>query len=477
MNFLLRRFYHDENGQSLYLVAAALVGLLGVAGLVIDLGWAYHAQRELQASADAAALAGALDLPYNPKTTAINDATTASGVLGDENAVHDLSGVSLANGTPLVECFPACSGSVTTNCVPNATKVPACSYYDATTGETVNTGNVMVVQETGTSPTFFSKVLGWKSLTINVTSVALAKDATVPINIMVVMDSTASMAGADSNCGIKAAAGAWPFSSNPTREDCAKWGIRMLLMGLNSATQSVGLVTFPGVTSTSVANEYNCSTGGVTTVPYSSPNETSFTPYLIVNLTEGYSTTSGGTTTLTTGTDLVDSVYWNAGSSKNTCNASNYGLHDPGGQGTSYEDAIEDAMYAIQNAANPAPTNAIVVLGDGTINDSTSTACQGAITAAQNATAAGISVYSVGYDIPAGNCTSGLTYCQVMQGIASNYGNYYGDAQSQSTTGGNCPASTANANLTDLGDIFTGLAEQFGNTRLLPPSQYTPSSQ
>ena len=117
-----------------------------------------------------------------------------------------------------------------------------------------------------------------------------------------------------------------------------------------------------------------------------------------------------------------------------------------------------------------------MVLGDGTINDSTSTGCTGAVAAAQNATAANITVYSVGYGIPAGNCGGGLTYCQVMQQIASNTNDFYADAESQSTTGGDCAVSSANSNLTNLGSIFSTLSEQFGNTRLLPPSLYAPPS-
>jgi uncharacterized membrane protein len=45
------------------LVVVMLVVLLGFAALVIDVGYAYYAHRQLQASADAAALAGAQELP------------------------------------------------------------------------------------------------------------------------------------------------------------------------------------------------------------------------------------------------------------------------------------------------------------------------------------------------------------------------------------------------------------------------------
>src|SRR5712691_8254306 len=59
-----------ERGQVLVLVAVGLVALLGFAGLSVDLGSWYHQQRSEQATADAAALAGAQDLPYDPAAAA-----------------------------------------------------------------------------------------------------------------------------------------------------------------------------------------------------------------------------------------------------------------------------------------------------------------------------------------------------------------------------------------------------------------------
>jgi uncharacterized membrane protein len=52
-----------ERGQILPIVAVALVGLLGICAFSIDVGYAYFAKRQLQAATDAAALAGAQDLP------------------------------------------------------------------------------------------------------------------------------------------------------------------------------------------------------------------------------------------------------------------------------------------------------------------------------------------------------------------------------------------------------------------------------
>src|SRR6476660_5676126 len=62
-----------ERGQILGVVALALVALLGIAAFSIDVGYAYYAKRQLQSATDAAALAGAQDLPNG--TNAIASAT------------------------------------------------------------------------------------------------------------------------------------------------------------------------------------------------------------------------------------------------------------------------------------------------------------------------------------------------------------------------------------------------------------------
>ena len=53
----------DESGQVLVLATIMMVVLIAIAGFAIDVGHAYLVQRQLQAATDAAALAGALDLP------------------------------------------------------------------------------------------------------------------------------------------------------------------------------------------------------------------------------------------------------------------------------------------------------------------------------------------------------------------------------------------------------------------------------
>ena len=57
---------NNQRGQALVLTVVFLVSLLGMAALVLDVGSWYRAKRNLQATADAAALAGAQALPDTP---------------------------------------------------------------------------------------------------------------------------------------------------------------------------------------------------------------------------------------------------------------------------------------------------------------------------------------------------------------------------------------------------------------------------
>ena len=57
------RVRKSESGQAFVLMALSLVVIMGMAALVVDVGNWYHTKRRLQATADAAALAGAQLLP------------------------------------------------------------------------------------------------------------------------------------------------------------------------------------------------------------------------------------------------------------------------------------------------------------------------------------------------------------------------------------------------------------------------------
>ncbi len=75
--------FRSERGQSLVLTTFFVAALLGMAALVIDLGTWFRSQRDLQAVADAAALAGAQGLPDGGQASAYaNQYTNKNGANG-----------------------------------------------------------------------------------------------------------------------------------------------------------------------------------------------------------------------------------------------------------------------------------------------------------------------------------------------------------------------------------------------------------
>ncbi len=58
------RIHRDERGQTIILVALSLPLLLGFVGIATDVGALFKDKRTMQTAADAAAIAGALNLNY-----------------------------------------------------------------------------------------------------------------------------------------------------------------------------------------------------------------------------------------------------------------------------------------------------------------------------------------------------------------------------------------------------------------------------
>src|SRR3954453_15289311 len=105
--------WRDESGQPIVLSAVWMLFLLGMAGLVIDVGSWYRAQRNLQSDADAAALAGAQELPAD---------TAAAGVQAKTYA--------LKNGYTLTDSGISYSGvTVPNDSITIKVKAPAPTYF------------------------------------------------------------------------------------------------------------------------------------------------------------------------------------------------------------------------------------------------------------------------------------------------------------------------------------------------------------
>ena len=76
---LFPRLHRDRRGAVAMLTAAAIVASAGVGAIAVDVGYAVNAQRKLQASTDAAALAGALEIG----STTINPVTNSDELQRD----------------------------------------------------------------------------------------------------------------------------------------------------------------------------------------------------------------------------------------------------------------------------------------------------------------------------------------------------------------------------------------------------------
>ena len=194
----------DERGQVLVLVALAMVALVAIAGLAIDVGYAYYAQRSLQASTDAAALAGAQELPDTAAAAAA--ARDYGGEDGRRNARRNVTGVATI---------------VTTRCLRSA---PGC-----------NPANAISVVERTTVPTVFARVLGIDSFDVSARATACSPCSAKELDIMLVLDRTGSMC--QDNWG--------RYDRACTDLNNAQEGMRTFLGFLDPALDHVGLAVLP----------------------------------------------------------------------------------------------------------------------------------------------------------------------------------------------------------------------------------------
>ena len=138
----LTRAARDESGQTLPFMAMCIILFLGMAGLTVDIGHAYVAYQELQASTDAAALAAGYEMASSTATvTSIQNAATSYS----SATANSIVGINTDSGM-----LPSVGITTTPECLKTVTWV-AC-------GATV-AGNYNAVQvvQTMTAPTFFMK--------------------------------------------------------------------------------------------------------------------------------------------------------------------------------------------------------------------------------------------------------------------------------------------------------------------------------
>ncbi len=149
----------NERGQMLVIVAAGLVVIIAMVGLVIDGGYAWGQQRKTQNGADAVAEAGAgilaARLAGATKTDgdvgcAVQNAATASGISNPVAYYTDITGTFL---TPMVQVGPCNAGA--------GAAIPATAAGVKATGDV-------------TFNTYLARVIGFNQFTSSATATAVA---------------------------------------------------------------------------------------------------------------------------------------------------------------------------------------------------------------------------------------------------------------------------------------------------------------
>jgi Flp pilus assembly protein TadG len=496
---LIVRFFKDQSAQMLPIMAFMVVAFMSIVALSLSIGSTYVQQNELQNSANAAALAGAQQLP---SATAATAAGTYSSQSGDNNSNNYMPGVT---STAQLGCLSSLT-SLGVLCV-----APAYA-------------NAVQVKQTMTVPMLFGGLFGKPTTTLKATATASARGsgATVaPYNVAIIVDATGSMSStdSDSNC-------------NNTRMYCALQGVRVLLQALspcNIALSSCGAITvggggnagggadgsanvaasvdrvalfqFPNASTSDIADLYDCNGDKPTSELYTFPplSQTSYTPlhsstYEIVGFSSDYKLSDTASTLnpapkANSGNNLVKASGGLSGCTQMTNTA---------GEGTYLAGAIYAAQSALvaEQAAFPGSQNVLILISDGAANTDSSNMytgglaltstgvypsakdqCAQAVTAGQNVATANMfgngavptRVYSVAYGASSthSDCTydtGTITPCTTMENIASSPANFFSD---KTASQNNDSCESAARSTTGIPQIFTVIAGDLAVAHLI----------
>ncbi len=501
-----RRLWRDQRGISLVYAAVMLPVFFGFAAITFDVGYAFYVKTRLRNLVEATALAAAQDIgescTSSTACTSHSDATTLAG-----NYLSINWSTSLTNSTPTLTVTGKCLTALVTAGAPcSSTETAGVPLY-----------NAVSVQATVTAPTFFSRLFGFKGVSLSAIGYAAANGATPPpLNVMFIVDSTASMATADTSCG-----------SGQTRISCALKGVQTVLKQLWPNRDQVGLMTVPGLASaTYVGYDTACSLttfSSTGTSPYYAGWGSGTPIYQVVGSSTAGSTdyrTQTGSSQPSTGlASTSTSPLLNSIGAGHGC--ANTGLQVPGGSGTYYADIIATAQATLTSwntqlvsSGGTARQNVIIFLSDGDANAGDSSRsnnicctttpgtgqtvkinfqCHEAVTAAAAAAAApgtgspnttSTWIYSVAYgSATSGSCSTDNTptrvppassapaaqpyqACQTMTNIASSPTRFYSD-------NANGCASTAHPSITTLSAIFADIANSLTYGRLISPAMFS----
>lgn len=328
----------QENGQTLLIVIPFLVLLLGFCALVLDVGHAYLAQRRLQSSVDAAALAGADSLPD------VAAANVAAGQYGNggSNTPTGVDGVTM---------------TVSTKCL---TGVPGCT-----------TANAVTVKETGVIKTEFGGLFGFSQFNVDAQATACSPCGSKPLDIVLLLDRTGSMCQAPDG------------SSSCADLNAAKSSMNSFLRLMDPTLDHVGLAVLPPAPSATSSCPADGS--GIGAISYKTPTD----PYVIVPLSSDYATSTGK---LNTGSQLYQKINCvNGTGSTSYANALEMAQAELVKDGRSNVQKV--IVFMSDGAANTGPSSY-----DNT-SPYRATPCHQGIASAATIKAAGTIVYSIGFGV------------------------------------------------------------------------------
>jgi Putative Flp pilus-assembly TadE/G-like/von Willebrand factor type A domain len=333
-------------------VVLFLAVLLGMAAMVLDVGYAYYAHRSLQASADAAALAGAQELPDPALAeTVARDYSSSTGGKNERDNVRNVT------------------TSVSTKCIQS---VPGCDPVNAVT-----------VEERAVVETMFAKVLGRDTFNIRARSTACSPCGVKPLDVMLVLDRTGSMC--QDHFG----------RNDPACTDLnnARDGMKTFLSFMNAETQWVGLGVLPPANTISS----RCSTPDT-------PNYNSRTAkYTIVPLSSDYSVNGQ----LKSSSNLVSTINCQKGGGRTAyANALEEAQKELDLHGR--DDVTDVIVFLSDGAANIGPTYY------SSSSPYRKQPCHQGVWSAAPIKANGTILYSIGYDLDALN--GGANKCETWDG-------------------------------------------------------------
>jgi hypothetical protein len=379
-----RRLAREEGGQVMLMTGLLLVIMLVCVALVVDIGHAMLVQRQLQAGVDAAALAGAQDLPDG--AVARSTAMSYSPTPGDKNAVNTIKN---ADTTVDVRCI---------------TSIPGC-------GTRYGGSNALTVESSARVPTFFGRIIGVKDLTVRAKATACFPCSVRPLDIMLILDRTASMCDTTQN-------------GKCVDLEAARDGIATFISLMDPKLDRVGLAVLPPAIGPSAGNGDSptnvCSTPSSTNSYY---GYDAWTPWWNTGSGSGYRGQDRAFYVVSSLSDddvdhdptddyVVQDTNGNWDLNPNSPLVQTLSCIQAGG-GTSYSMAIDEAEHELQAHGRPNVPDVIVFFTDGGANTTPgkyssgywaasspwpSRPCGSGVEAA-NRLPADTAVYTIGYDL------------------------------------------------------------------------------